>query len=238
MLSTTQGIILKKIPYSDQKYILKVFTRDFGLASFAISINKKNTSIRSIIGQPLSLVEIEYYSNSGTDIKRIKNLNLHHNFQEISYNIDKQCVSLFMNELILQCLRLPQDDKQVYYFIIDSLQGLDNLKSSIANFPIFFAIELAKILGFGPKHSDNEEETLFDLQSGRFISESIIPSITMDKECSFYYNKLLTSTKPLEIKIPKKVRIIMLSFIMEYYSFHGDFNPELHSFEILRTILE
>lgn len=238
MLSTTQGIILKKIPYSDQKFILKVYTKDFGLGSFAININKKNTSTRAIIGQPLSLVEIEYYSNTGSEIKRIKNLNLHHNFKEITYNIDKQCISLFMNELLLQCIKLPQDDKQVYYFILNSLISLDKINSSYANFPILFASELAKILGFGPKHSEKEEETLFDLQSGNFIAESKIPSITMDKECSYYYNKILTSADPLEIKIPKKARMIMLSFIMEYYSFHGDFNPELHSFEILRTILE
>lgn len=236
-IQTTTGILLKKIPYSDFKFILKIYTKDFGISAFSVNVNKKKAGLRSLIGQPLSLVEVEYIDN-GSEIRIIKNINLSYTFNQITHDIEKQCIMLFMNEMILQSLQLPQNDKIVYDFLINYILFLDKTTEKLANFPIVFTLELSKSLGFGPSIPDKADNFVFNLHTGKFVQDNNLPSVVMDTESSQFLYQLLTSENPLQVPISRKDRNTILLYLLDYFSFHGDFNPQINSYETLKTIFD
>ncbi len=240
MWQTTRGILLKKTQYADQKFILKVFTIHDGVASFSIQIpgtRRKNNS-RSLLGQPMVFVEMTFLSKPSSEIKPIKTIHCDVPFLNIPHDIIRQTITLFINDMILQTIRLPMHDDQMYQFLRNSLLLLDDKQSNTANFPVWFAINLAVKLGFGPKKQENESQNVFDLVTGRFTDAFAVPGVTLTPELSRYMNHMIQEPIPPEIPISKKDRLILLNFMLDYFTYHADFDAKIKSSGILSMVFQ
>jgi len=240
MYDTDNGILLKKTQYKDDKYILKIYGSQSGLNTYSIDLSrgKKSQLYRNIIGQPMSYIEFEYLNKLTSEVKPIRELHFHYTYTSIPYDFVKQSIALFMNELLLQTLRLPQFDKNLYNFITDAIVQLDTLQVGQQLFPLWFTFELSKQLGFGPTLPKTKSETLFDISKGTFIEAKSEPSVTLSESLSCLLLQFLGSEKPFEMNLKKEERKNLLHTALDFYSFHGDFDTDMKSLDILHVIFD
>jgi len=239
MWTSLNGILLKKIQYSDNKYILKIFTEDKGLNSFYFkSPHKKNTKkSRNVNILNLSMPIIEFLcTDNDNDINIIKEINISLVYENIPHSFVKQSITMFMNELILETIKLQQNDEEIYTFIKNSLIILDNSKESLANFPLWFTVKFAMKLGFAPSKPENTNNKLFDLISGKFVKVDKINSITLEENLSEYLLNMIETDEYYLTEISKLQRKKMMIFMLDFFSFHADFDPNLKTLKILNEV--
>jgi hypothetical protein len=77
-----------------------------------------------------------------------------------------------MIELVNKCVREPEENHELFYFIEDALLHLDEASPRVAaNFPLFFALHLAVFFGFRINDEYTEEQHYLDLQEGVYVAE-------------------------------------------------------------------
>ncbi len=238
MWQINKGILLKKIQYDDNKYILKIFTSDSGVCAYSIITGKNKFILKSILGQPLSLIEFAFVNKKTDEIKSIKSINIEHTYLRIPDDVVRQSILLFINELVLQTLKLPDSDKKMYGFLKHSLLLLDTENINKANFPIWFVVSLASYLGIGLSKSVDEKNKVFDLVTKKYISPSIAPAITLTQELSEYLSLFINTDNPADVSISKTNRIALLNFMIDYLAFHADFNTNIKSLNVLSAVFQ
>jgi DNA repair protein RecO (recombination protein O) len=240
MWQTSKGILLKKTPYSDNKYILKIFTLHEGTGSYSVTVSesRKSASLRSVIGQPLPMIEFTYYNKASAEIRTLKSVHIDYPYKRIPHEMVRQAIAVFMNELILQTIKLPLQDEKMYSFLRQSLLFLDEETLHSANFPVWFAIRLALQLGIAPKNNKVEAGSTFDLISGKFVSDQGLPGVTLSEDLSSTLSYFMSAENPPGIVISKKDRMTMLNFMLDYLTFHADFQLRLKSADILSLIFQ
>jgi len=114
----TSGIILHSIKHTDSATIITVYTRQFGRVSYMVhGVNKKKSSCRAAILQPLSIVEMDVFHTPGKNIQRLKEMRLEQPFTGIPYNPVKNSLALFLSEVLYRTLRQTEPDESLYLFL-------------------------------------------------------------------------------------------------------------------------
>ena len=171
MLHKTLGIILHTIKYSETSLITKIFTRDFGLQSYIISgIRNKKSKNKATLFQPLAMVELIVSNSQKGSLQRISEINTHYPYVDIPYNISKSSIALFLNEVLFKAINVEHPDEDMFEFIKSSLQILDLEHKNCSNFHIYFMVQLSRFLGFYPQGNYSSDNSIFDLQEGRFVN--------------------------------------------------------------------
>jgi DNA repair protein RecO (recombination protein O) len=238
MLTASDGILLKKTPYADDKFILKILTPEKGIGSFSIKISSsaKKNSARSILGQTLPLIHFVVFGKPDADISSVRQMNIDVSYIHIPHDFMRQSVALFVNELVLQTLRMPNKDEEMYGFLKNALLLLDSDSIHLANYPLWFSVSLASYLGIGPLRPSTDEDTVFDLVSGKFMQSSVLPGVQLTPELSALLLKFICSDNIPDICIDRKDRQVLLNFMIDFFSFHADFDPRIRSADILQTV--
>ncbi len=240
MWQSAKGILLKRIPYAENRFILKIFTENEGVLSFSIRPDTKSGKgkNRSVLGQPLSIIEFEFVGKAHSDIHTARNIHLDYPFSLIPHDFYRQSIVMFMNELILQTIKLPLSDNKIYCFLKDSLLLLDNANVNIGNFPLWFIIQLSSSLGIGPVFSEKMKDDIFDLVTGNFVKSDAIPGVHLSTEMSEILNVFICSGFPPKENFLHKDRQFLLNFMLDYLSFHADFKTDFKSVQILNAIFK
>lgn len=239
MITKTRGIVLKTIKYSDSSLIVKIFTELFGLRSYLIRgiHNKKNGYFKNSL-QPLNILSLtvtEKYKSNFQSIKEIEHVHL---YRSLPYDIKKECITLFMNELLYKTLRQETPDKELFNFIARAMIELDESKEGFENFHLQFMTDLSGYLGFAPRNNYSEKNCLFDLQEGAFVDTIPSHSFWVDRTMSYRLYHLITHSD----EIPKiingsSIRNELLSKLIEYYRLHISDIGEFKSPRLLHEVL-
>mgnify|MGYP002068303798 CR=1 FL=1 len=102
------------------------------------------------------LQQINYHRNWGPlgwkswdQIQRIREVNWSCLYRNIFSDIKKNSVALFMVELLTRCLKQPETQPDLFHFTEDAFLHMDEGSERVtANFPLYFALHLAVLLGF------------------------------------------------------------------------------------------
>lgn len=236
----TSGIVLHSIKYTDSSTIITVYTRQFGRVSYMVhGVNKKKSSCRAALLQPLSIVEMNVFHTPGKDIQRIKEMRLEYQFSDIPFNPIKNSVALFLSETLFRTLRQTEPDENLFLFLENSIQQLDCCEAGIQNFHLVFLIKLSRHLGFEP----NKEETngkYFDLMNGVILNEKplhvhfLLPEMTLD-----FISVLNTDYSNMDKLIfTREKRTNLLKSMVEYYRLHIPEFHSLHSLAVLQSLFD
>jgi DNA repair protein RecO (recombination protein O) len=150
----TKGIVLRTVKYGDTSIVVSIFTELFGLQSYIVNGVRnisKNGSNKAVFFQPATLLDMEVYHNSFKHLHRIKEYRLAEIYGNIFTNILKNGVAQYMVEMLYKCLKEPENNPDLFAFTEDCLFHLNSCSESVmANFPIFFSIQLSRFFGFFP----------------------------------------------------------------------------------------
>ena len=236
----TRAIVLKAIRYGDNSLIVKMLTEQNGLQSFIVKgAFNKNAKIRAALFQPLTLLEIVSAKSHG-DLGYLREAGIEYAYQDIPININKNAIVLFTCELLSKAIQDSETDTELFEFIHHSLTFLDKAETNYADFPLKFAIELSRFLGFSPNISNYKPDYIFDLEEGCFRHVGAGTKYAIDCRLSALFFKLCGNNifDDVCLSFTNSERRQLLEAVTDYYKMHiGGFN-DMKSTDILKTILQ
>lgn len=240
MLYSTEGIVFKALKYSESSLILDIYTIDKGLRSYIVSgVRGKKPKISPGIVQPMQQVYLTAYDKPAEKLSRIKEVKLSKVYAQIPVDVRRSMVAVFMIDLARTCIREPEAAPDLYRFIADQLEALDQLPlDRISYIPLYFALGLSTFLGFPPLDNYEETQPYFDLVQGRFSQELSI-DYGLDEHMSLLLSQLqsgLATRAPLSFS--KAERAALLDRLMTFYQLQYEAFKPLKSLEILKTIFQ
>ena len=238
MLHKTRGIVFKTTDYGESSVIVQIFTEKFGLQSYIINgVKKPRAKISRNMLQPLHLLDLVVYHKNTGQVQRISELRNSPVLQSIPYDVIKSSIVLFLNEVLYKAVRQQSADENLFDFIFNAIEWLDNQTEGLANFHLLFLARLTRNLGFYPDQAINAD--YFDMKNGVFSKYKpegfsyLSPPHTQN-----FYSLLQCSFEHIDqLKFSNDERRYLVQKLLEYYALHIESFGNIHSHEILEEVL-
>lgn len=245
MIHATKGIVLRSIPYGDSSIISSVYTELFGLQQYlvkGIRTSSKKALGKSACFQPGAIVELSVYHNELKQLQYVREVHWSYLYTSVLSEVVKNTVALFMVELLQHSLQQPESNPPLFYLVENSLQELDKAaESATANFPLFFAVQLAAFLGFQFQGNYSEQTPWVDLQEGIFVADKPDhPYFLAEQEAAVTAKlvQLKEFSQLADIPLNRFQRRTLMENYLQFYSLHiADFGS-LRSLPVLKEILQ
>ncbi len=243
MIYKTKGIVLRTIKYGETSIVTNIFTEEFGLQAYLINGVRTTGKTASKAGmfQPTSILNVEAYHNDLKNLQRLKEFRWSYLYQSILTDITKNAVAIFMVELLHKCLKQPEKNVDLFAFCEDAFITLDKASdAATANFPVYFSIHLAGFFGFSPAENFSDKRKVFDLQEGKFISDTPQHSYYTDGDTAVSIAEILKARHPdhlAEIKMNKTSRRVLMNALQTFYGLHIPEFGTMKTLSVLQEIL-
>ena len=245
MIHKTKGIVLRSVKYGETSVIVTILTELFGLQSYLVNgIRKQSgkTGVKAGLFQPTAILDLVIYHQETKNLQRLKEYSWSFLYHNIFSDVVTHAVALFMIELLQKCLKQPEANPDLFYFMEDSLTSLDQVTEKVqANFPLFFALHLSGFFGLRIDDNYSEKRVYLDLDEGYFTEERPIHSHYLDDPLSGISSHLLKIMQPAELgdlPLNKEKRRQLMEAYEYFYSIHIPGFTALKTLPILRTLLE
>lgn len=240
MLYSTRGIIFHTVPYSDTRVIAKIYTQDFGLLSFIVSVSRsKSGKIKSPLLQALTQVDLRIEKKEKSHLHALRDITLGQAYLHLHNDIVKTTIALFVAEVLYKTVREEERNESLYTFISSSLLALDVAYDGVANFHLVFTMELTRYLGFYPQENAEGPKSVFDLTNGTFVGNSPGHFNFLDAVESRLFEEVFhTDFEHMqELQLNGERRRIALNAIIRYYELHVAGMQKIVAHEILATVI-
>jgi DNA repair protein RecO (recombination protein O) len=244
MIQKTKGIVLRSVKYGETSLIVTIFTELFGLQSYLVNGVRqasKKGSAKATFFQPASILELVAYHNDFNKLQRLREYKWDYLYQHILSDVRKNAVAMFMVELMAKCLKQPEANPDLFYFVEDALHHLDEANDAVTgNFPLFFALHLAVFFGFRVSDEYSEEKHYLDLQEGQFTEHQPQHQFyLLDREAAAV-SDILKIMQPQELDqvfLNQEMRRRITHAIEQYYAFHIPEFGTLRTLPVLREVM-
>ena len=122
----SEAIVLNITRYSDTGSVVHLYTADHGRMQFVVYGNKLKGLLR-----PLNI--IEYTStrrnNAPTQMGTLSSASLLYTPKRLTIEVQRQCVAMFIAEVLASTLRHPMSDQPLYDWLCEVIQHLDHRTS-------------------------------------------------------------------------------------------------------------
>ncbi len=204
------------------------------------ALHQKKGTAKANYFQPSSILDLIVYHNEHKNLQRIKEFKWTHLYQHLFSDIFKNAVSLFMVELLNKCVKEPEPNTELFYFMEDALLHLDKAGNTVtANFPIFFSVHLAVFFGFRISDTFSKKNHYLDLYEGVFIGQQPGHMHFLEgkeAEAISHFLKILHPRDLAEVKLNADTRRRLLMSIENYYALHiADFG-KMKTLPVLREV--
>jgi DNA repair protein RecO (recombination protein O) len=242
MLVCTEGIILHKTKYSDHSLIVKIYTEKFGTQDFIIKNALSKANKNSVAKWAnLALAEINYNKGGQTHLHYIKELTPLHINTVVPYDMARNAILIFYNELLYKLLYDAGEDALLFSFLKKSLLQLDTPTARVKDMHLCFLVSLMQLLGFSPVENYSKRTPYFSIEAAAFLPYALDNPYFFSKPCSEYFYKLLTNSKSgylAPIEALKPLRMELLHGLLCYFEQHNEQLSKMESVAILSEILE
>ncbi len=240
----TKGIVLRTVKYGETSLIVTVFTELFGVQSYLINgvrTSTKKGSGKANLFQPSAILDLVVYHNELKHLNRIKEFKWAVIYQSIFSDVPKNAVALFMVELLTKCLKQPEGNPELFFFVEDCFLHLDKSSGAMmANLPLFFALHLPLHFGFRITDNYSDKNSFLDLQEGSFVAEHPDHPHFLDDKLAAVTSQLLKVMQPEElgeIKLHHDFRRQLLHRIETFYTLHITDFGTMKTLQVLREVL-
>src|SRR5215203_4349695 len=244
MIHKTKGIVLRTVKYGETSLVVTIFTELFGLQSYLVNgvrtPTKKGHSKANLF-QPSAILDLVAYRNEFKNLQRLKEFRWSYVYQHILSDVRKNAVALFMIELLTKCLKQPEANAELFYFVEDALTHLDEANDAVtANFPLFFALHLAVFFGFRISDELTENIHYLDLEEGRFVTDQPKHSYYLQDREALAVSHILKIMQPGELQevvLNQEMRRRITHAVEEYYALHIPDFGTMKTLPVLREIM-
>jgi DNA repair protein RecO (recombination protein O) len=241
-LHTTKAVILRTVHYGETSLIVTAYTELFGLQSYIVQgvrTSSKKGSGKANYFQPGSILELVVYHHELKNLQRIKEFKWSYLYNEVFSNVIKNCVLLYMVELLQKCIRQPETNAELFSFVEEAFMQLDKADETVtAGLSIYFAIHLATFFGFQITH--DELLPVLDLQDGKFTDAHPQHAYYVDGKTAALFYELLKVMQPAELHdVPMNhlQRRSVLEAMETFYALHLPEFGKMKTLQVLKEVL-
>ena len=210
MIINSRAIVLNHLRYGDSSLITDLYTEKLGRQSvFVKGVFSKKSKTRSSFFQPLHLLETDLHHRANRQMQRISNTQIHYQFQNIPYDPVKNCIALFIAEILYKTLKEEESNPKLFDFLYATIQTLDLNHSGTANFHLVFLVHYSRYLGFYLKYEN-------------------IPPKLLEMSFDTLHN----------IQLNHNQRNSLTEYLLECYSMHMDNFGKLKSLPVLQNVFQ
>jgi DNA repair protein RecO (recombination protein O) len=240
MLIKTQAVVLHYFPYSDSGKIVNLYTKSEGRISALVRSGKRNSTLKTSLLQPFSVLEITLDSKPSRIIQYVKDSAPAIVLTSIPYNPVKSAVTLFLAEVLYKTLREQHSDEKLFDFLVNSIDFFDKCKSGIGNFHLIFLFKFSRYLGFFPNIKNYNKNSFFDLRNGILLLEKPPHKFFLsEKETLAFVQMMRFNYQTMNIlKLSRLQRQTILEQIILFFQLHLPEIGNIKSFDILQQIFD
>lgn len=189
------AIVLSLNKYSDTGSIAHLYTAEQGRMQYAVYGNKYKGVLR-----PLSIIEftIAKRQNAPHQMGSLSSTSLSYTPQLLATDVQRQCVAMFIAEILSSTLRHPMSDQPLFEWLCEMVKHLDT-DEDICNLHLNFLIEYASHLGIGI--DDTEHPEWFYTPTSRKERQQRL------RELCLYYSEHIE-----DFRTPKSLDVLMEVF--------------------------
>ena len=239
MLQKLSGVVLYTVKYNDKSNIVHIYTEQSGKLSFLVPVQRsRKSTVRSVLFQPLSLVEIEADIRLKSGIHPIREAKAAYIFHTLPYDPYKSAIALFLAEFLYRALREEGENAPLFAYLTHSIQWLDMCEGKFANFHLVFLMRLSRFLGLYPNIDNYKEGDYFDLLNACFTTVQPLHGMFVLPQESAHIRQLMRmnyETMRL-FAMNRESRNRCLDIINEYYRLHLPDFQELKSLSVLQEL--
>lgn len=235
MLVTTEAIVLNRIKYTDNSYVVNLFSEAVGKISVLARVSSRKPDIKANAFYPLNIIRTEFKLKDSRSVQSITYVEL---VKSLSNNdISKICISQFIAEVIGKMIREEEKNPDLYNFFISTINAIENTDKNVVNIHLIFLKELARLMGFQITNNFCKETPYFNTREGMFL-----PVYTTDEESfeiplSTAFSQLLSSTyEDNNYQFPHMFRQKMIESMLSYYKIHTENLLEIKSLKVLNDV--
>lgn len=243
MVHKTQGIVLRVVKYGETSLICTLFTELLGMQSYMIKgvRSVKARSRKANVLFPSSILDMVVYEQPQKNLQTIKEYSPAILYQSLQEDVVKNGVALFAIEVVTQLLTGHDPQPELFSFLKNYLVRLDDTsRAEVANFPLYFLIQSAKLSGYYLSGAYSETYHHADVHEGRF-SETVSqypPFISGDEAALMStLNKANSFEEIAGVKMTGAERKKMLQYYLAFLQLHVPHFRELRSLSIITAIL-
>lgn len=239
MYEKLRGIVLNTIRYSDKHNIVHVYTDGRGLMSFAVPLGKTHAArMRNAMLMPLSLIDLEAATRSGRELSVMREVRRNYPLATIYSDPLKNAICLFISELLAHVIQEPEGNEPLFRYIEQSVQLLEQMPDSVANFHICFLYHLGAHLGIQPNVESYHEGYWFDMTDGVFVPAAVRGHMHLQPREAQVIHLLsrMTFRNMTVFRFNREERNRMLDVIISYYRLHNAAIGTLRSPAILQQL--
>lgn len=235
-ITKTEGILVESVKHTESQIISHVYTQSNGMLSFIARIsNSKKSTKRKNAFQPLHLISLEFLFKENASIQKLKDWNLNYPYHTIPFDDKKRTITFFLSELLNKVLHSENQNELLYDFLKNSFQYFDLQEKNYANFHLWFLVQLAKHVGFGPTL---KKGFYFDFVEGDFTNTKPHHSRYIEKHNIDVFSNFLSVGLPNYhlVNMNQKSRNEFLFKLLDFYSVRFPEILKLKSFEIIQEL--
>ncbi|MBS1628565.1 MAG: DNA repair protein RecO [Bacteroidetes bacterium] len=245
MISATPSIVLRSLKYGETSLISTQFTRAFGVQSYLLkgirSLAAKGRSSRAGLLQPAMILELEAYHRPQGNLQNLKEFAPIVFYKSLQEEVVKNSIALFSAELLLCLLPEAVPMPPLFDFSKQYLEELDwRTVDEVANFPLFFALQCGRALGFEIAGRCTEQNPYISLEEGAFVPFLPAQSTVLQAGDAVAMDQLIQcggfDSLP-ELNLNGATRNRLLEWYLAFLQRHTGHMRPLKSLKILTTIL-
>ena len=232
-----RAIVLTSTLYSDNSYMLNLFTDELGYVVVSVKVGKRSKVRLSHI-QPLTLLSVELHGRPSQQVMHVTECVALPGCESIATDVAKMLTAQFLAEFLNHTLKLYQKDTALFDFIFESIHRYNSLERGQANFHLVFLVKLTHYLGFFPNLEGFGAGVCFDLENGCFVRRLPLHTNYLLPEATVALANLLRldyDTMYL-FDVNRQQRNEVLDHIIKYYKLHLAEFGDLRSLDVLREL--
>ena len=238
MLVKTRGIVLNHIKYGETSIVVHIYTEELGRQSYIVNSVRtpKKKNLLALL-QPLTLLDLEVYHKNKQELHRIKELKIEGPFKTIPFHPLRRAIAFFITELLSMSLREEEANSNLFQYLKQSIQVIDEGLPGENNFHLFFMLQLTRFLGFYPQKTDQLD--YFDLLNGCFCSNKPTHNHYLTDAAKQHWNELLNINLANldKLKWNAPIRQQLIEALETFYQLHMPAFTHLRSHHVLHQIL-
>ena len=219
MIQKTDALVISRVKYGENSLVVHALTRDFGFRSYFVKniSNAKTSKFKSVFFFPFQEIEVVAY-HTQANLFSIKEISLKSHYKTLYTDLKKQSICIFLSEILNHTLQKEQTESVFYQKIKNLLLWLDE-NDNIANFHLYFLIQIIHFLGFLPENGNSEP--YFDLSEGKFLTLPYSSYFIEDKVLEYFKILVLNDLeKTINMQLSHQQRNMLLDVLLQYLTLH------------------
>jgi DNA repair protein RecO (recombination protein O) len=238
-----RGIVLNSLKYGDSAMVVHLLTDALGRQSYMVQgvRSSRGRGSKLALFQPMFALEFErrnafarqHVSVGRQDAEVQSGIVL----QRMPFDVRRSTIALFMAEVLYRLVKESEPDSQLFDFVWESIGALDSMEEGVANFHLWFLVNLSRFLGFYPGN-EYMPGAWFDACEGSYTVQKPPHATVMTPENARLMNDFVECDVRClaEIGLNRTQRSAFLEALLAYYGYHLDAIHAVQSVRILQEV--